>query len=119
MARWITGETIVLIDKIASGKNPLGRTQYQEERVLIPNVIISYPQAEDIETSVNLTGRRAEHVLGIPKGDTHDWNNKEVEFYGKRWRVIGTAIQGMNHLMPLDWNKKVMVESYEQYQSQT
>jgi len=51
--------------------------------------------------------------LAIPKGDTNDWENQEVRFFGERWRVIGMPLQGIDELIPLDWNKKVMVERYE------
>ena len=51
--------------------------------------------------------------MGIPKGDGNNWENKEVLFFGKKWRTIGIAQQGIESLIPLDWNKKVMVERYE------
>ena len=51
--------------------------------------------------------------MGIPKGDENNWENKEVLFFGKKWRTIGIAQQGIESLIPLDWNKKVMVERYE------
>lgn len=48
--------------------------------------------------------------MGIPKGDTHDWEDVIVEFWGKRWRQYGRIIQGIEDLVPLDWNKKITVE---------
>lgn len=113
MARWIKGQMIYLWDQIETGTNPLGKKLYKKQKVPIKNVIIAQPSTEDVEATINLTGRKAEYLLGIPKGDKHDWDGKEVEFYGKTWRVIGTPTQGMPHMMPLDWNKKVLVERYE------
>ena len=34
------------------------------------------------------------------------------EFFGRRWKTIGMPIQGLDHLIPLRWNKKVRVECY-------
>ena len=61
---------------------------------------------------MNLTGKKAVYTLAIPKGDTHDWEDKEVKFFGKRWRTFGIPLEGIEQLIPLDWNKKVMVERY-------
>lgn len=33
--------------------------------------------------------KRAEYELCIPKGDTHIWENRTVEFFGKKWRTFG------------------------------
>ena len=44
---------------------------------------------------------------------SNDWEEKEVLFFGKRWKAFGIPLEGMDHLIPLKWNKKVMVERYE------
>ena len=31
----------------------------------------------------------------------------------KEWRVFGMELEGIEQLIPLDWNKKVYVERYE------
>ena len=48
----------------------------------------------------------------IPKGDTHNWEDAEIEFFGERWRSVGMTTQGLEHMIPLEWNKKVLVEAY-------
>ncbi|HHJ8372345.1 hypothetical protein [Streptococcus pyogenes] len=53
------------------------------------------------------------YTLAIPKGDNHDWGDKEVRFFGEKWRTVGLALEGIEELIPLEWNKKVMVERYE------
>ena len=49
-----------------------------------------------------------------PKGDDHVWTDRTVEFFGETFRTIGNPTQGIDELIPLDWNKKVKVERYEQ-----
>jgi len=51
--------------------------------------------------------------LAIPKGDTNIWEDQEVRFFGERFRVFGKPLQGIDDLIPLEWNKKVTVERYE------
>jgi hypothetical protein len=53
------------------------------------------------------------YVLGIPKGDIHDWSaGTLVQFFGETWRIFGHGIEGIEDLVPGPWNKKVMVASY-------
>ena len=80
---------------------------------LVDNVLISPSSTEDITSQMNLTGRKAEYTLAIPKGDLHDWEDKEVLFFGKRWKTFGIPLEGIEEMLPLTWNKKVMVERYE------
>ncbi|MCR8969276.1 hypothetical protein [Facklamia sp. 7083-14-GEN3] len=109
----IKGIPIVLLDKIEVGKDPLGKTIYEDQKITVENVIVAPTSADDITTQINLTGRKAVYTLGIPKEDTHDWENKEVIFFGKRWRTFGIPLEGIEDLIPLEWNKKVMVERIE------
>lgn len=66
---------------------------------------------QEVLDTLNLTGRRAEYQLAIPKGDPHIWEGQRVQFFGETWRVIGNAIRGIEALIPLEWNQKVTVES--------
>ena len=59
----------------------------------------------------NLTGKKAVYTLAIPKGDQNSWEDNNVVFR-KKWHVLGFAIEGIDENIPLDWNKKVMVERY-------
>lgn len=112
MAR-IKGITVALINKIETGKDPFGSPIYKDAEILIDNVLISPTSTEDIVNRLNLTGKRAVYTLAIPKGDTHAWEDQEVRFFNERWRVFGMVTQGIEGIIPLDWNKKVMVERYE------
>ena len=104
---------MVLIKKIEVGKDPFDKPIYEEEEIIVENVLVSPTSSEEVLNQQNLTGRTAVYTLAIPKGDTHTWENQEVRFFGKRWRVFGIPLEGIESLIPLDWNKKVTVERYE------
>lgn len=108
----IKGIPVILVDKIEIKKDPLGNPIYQEAEISVENVLISPTSSDDVINQLSLTGRKAVYTLAIPKGDIHDWENKEVKFFNKRWKTFGIPLEGLEHLIPLDWNKKVMVERY-------
>ena len=107
------GITITLYEAVESGKNAFNEATYTETPVEVDNVLIAPASESEILDAINLYGRKAVYVLGIPKGDMHEWENRKVTFFGENWRVFGIPSEGLEHLIPLDWNKKVMVERYE------
>ncbi|CAI3468453.1 hypothetical protein [Enterococcus cecorum] len=109
----IKGITVILVDKISDGLDPFGTPIYRDFEIPIDNVLVSPSTSDDMVNQLNLTGKKAVYTLAIPKGDDHDWEDKEVRFFGQTWRTFGFVTQGIEHLIPLDWNKKVMVERYE------
>ena len=109
----IKGITIILIDKVKTSTDPFGAPVFENKEIKVENVLVSPTQSEDIVNQLNLTGKKAVYTLGIPKGDIHECEDKEVHFFGKKWRVFGSIIEGIEELIPLEWNKKVMVEHYE------
>ena len=109
----IKGIDILLIGTIQTGVDDFNSHIFEEKEITVKNVLVSPASTDDITSSVNLTGKKAEYTLGIPKGDTNIWENKEVVFFGKRWKTIGIPQQGIEAMIPLNWNKKVMVERYE------
>lgn len=109
----IKGMTITLIDKVEVDRDPFNKPIYQDKPIEIENVLVAPTSSDDVINELSLSGRKAVYTLAVPKGDTHDWEEKEVLFFGKRWRAFGIPLEGMDHLIPLDWNKKVMVERYE------
>ena len=105
------GITITLYERTESGTDAFNRPTYTETATDVENVLVAPLSDDEIIQTLNLTGRRARYQLGIPKGDTHDWENCRVAFFGEDWRVIGHPTEGHDHLIPLAWNKKVKVES--------
>lgn len=74
------------------------------------DVIIAPVIGQEQADALNLTGRKVVYQLGLPKGDAHQWVGAFVEFFGKRFRVVGEPTEGLEHMIPLRWNKKVQVE---------
>lgn len=106
------GISIVLYTSTQTGTDDFNRPIYTETPVTVENVLIGEPSTDDIVAEINMTGKRLAYTLAIPKGDTHDWTDKTVEFFGERFKTIGEPTQGIDHLIPLSWNKKVKVERY-------
>lgn len=109
----MTGTSILLYSKQKTGEDEFGRPIYTETAETIENVLIGEPTGEEVIDTLNLTGKHLAYTLAIPKGDTHTWKDCKVEFFGETFRVIGAPTQGIEHLIPLCWNKKVKVERYE------
>lgn len=108
----IKGITVTLISKVQTGTDPLGNPIFGDVEIPVDNVLIAPTSSEEVLNQQNLTGRTAVYTLAIPKGDTNIWENQEVRFFGERWRVFGIPLQGIEDMIPLDWNKKVTVERY-------
>jgi hypothetical protein len=108
----LKGITVTLIDKKEIGKDPFGKPVYEDVEVQVDNVLISPMSSDDVVNQLDLAGGKAVYTLAIPKTDSHDWEDKEVLFFDQRWRTFGTPLEGIEDLIPLDWNKKVMVERY-------
>ena len=107
------GIAITLYDKVQTGVDAFNRPVYEDVATTIDNVLIGEPTTEDVINELNLTGKHLAYTLAIPKGDAHEWNDRKVEFFGEVFRTYGEPTQGIEHLIPLSWNKKVKVERYE------
>lgn len=107
------GIDIILYDKVKTGEDPFGRPTYTETPVAVENVLVGEPTGEEITDILNLYGKHVVYTLAIPKGDTHTWTDRKVEFFGETFRAIGAPTQGIDALIPLAWNKKIRVERYE------
>jgi hypothetical protein len=109
----IKGITVTLYEQTQTGTDAFNDPIYTETAINVDNVLV-YPstQTEILET-VNLYGRKAVYTLGIPKGDTHNWENRRIDFFCQSWRSFGIPSQGIEDMIPLDWNMKVTVERYE------
>ena len=113
MAVKVHGISVILHTELTQGEDPFGEAIIKTEPVEVANVLVAPASAEEITNGLNLSGRRAVYTLGIPKGDTNDWENKRVDFFGDSFRTFGAVVQGIDDLIPLAWNKKVMCERYE------
>lgn len=108
----IKGIDVILHQKTEVGEDPFGRPIYDESPILVKNVLVTPASAEAITEELNLSGKRLEYILCIPKGDTNVWEDRVVEFFGRSWRTFGCTQEWIESMVPLSWNKKVKVEYY-------
>lgn len=109
----IKGITVTLYEKVQTGSDPFNKAIYTETPVDVANVLVSPTKAEENLAINDLYGKTAVYTLAIPKGDTHEWEDCKVTFFGKDWHVFGIPLEGIECDIPLDWNKKVTVERYD------
>ena len=106
----MTGATVVLHVRTQTGVDSFNAPIFSETTENVDNVLIGQPTTEEIDSTLSLYGKKIEYILGIPKGDEHDWEDTIVEFWGKRYRTFGMTIQGIEANIPTPWHKKVRVE---------
>lgn len=106
----IHGVTVTLYERTQTGTDALNHPVYEETPVEVENVLVAPAGAQEVLDTLTLTGKRVVYTLGIPKGDAHTWEDCRVDLWGKRFRVFGPVTEGIEDLIPLDWNKKVQVE---------
>ncbi|MGV3011528.1 hypothetical protein [Streptococcus thoraltensis] len=109
----LKGIPVTLIGKIKTGYDPFGQPIFENKSITVQNVLVAPSSSEDITNQLSLTGKKVVYTLAIPKNDSNNWTDREVIFFGKRWRTVGIPTEGIADMIPLDWNKKVMVERYE------
>lgn len=108
----IKGITIIYLKKVEAGRDGFNRPLYSFVEEAVENVLVSPVSSDDFLSTNNLNGKKAIYTLAIPKGDTHDWEDCVVEFFGRRWKSIGIPLEGIEENIPMSWNKKVTVEWY-------
>lgn len=106
------GITVILYEVTQAGMDAFNEPIYSEVPTEVDNVLVAPASSTDINDATNLYGKKAVYTLGIPKGDSHEWENRKVRFFNEDWRVFGIPTEGIDELIPLAWNKKVMVERY-------
>ena len=107
----IAGITITLFRKLNTGqRDGLNRPVIEEDPVEVKNVLIQPVSEEEKRDILDMTGRRAVYKLMLPKGDTNEWTDCRVSFFNSDWRVIGDAMEWIEAMVPLAWNKQIRVE---------
>ena len=109
----IKGITVTLYNKTLDSTDSFGDPVYTETPVEVADVLVYPASSTEILETTNLYGKKAVYTLAIPKGDTHEWEDKKVSFFGKDWHTFGIPTKGIEDNIPLRWNTKVMVERYE------
>ena len=104
------GVTVTLHVRTQSGTDSFGNPTFTDSTKTVANVLIGQPTTEEISSSIELYGKKIEYMLGIPKGNTDDWEDTVVEFWGHSYRTFGFTIQGIEENIPTPWHRKVRVE---------
>lgn len=111
------------IDVLIEVKTPTGQTDgfgqatYTLAWETVSNVLVGQPDSEEVQDTLSLTGKRVVYKLGIPKGDTHDWVNVRVMLpqpysFAGTYMTVEFPVSGIDELVPLSWNQKVLLERY-------
>ena len=113
----IRGTTVILHETVQSGVDPFGAPIYTETETQVDNVLIGQPTTDDITESTQLYGKVIRYMLGIPKGDAHDWKDKKVSWTDAHgtvhvMRTFGFPIMGIEENIPGPWHAKVRCEEY-------
>lgn len=108
----IHGIPIILYNRNDTGlRDELNRpVQGTPIKIQVNNVLVQPLTEQEITDTLNLTGRKAVYRLCLPKGDTHEWSDAYVSFFGKQWHVIGDVMEYIEDMVPLSWNKQIRVE---------
>ena len=114
----IRGIPVTLYETTTTGSDPFGAPIVTEQAVEVDNVLVGEPTTEEMLASTQLYGKEIKYMLGIPKGDTHDWKDKKVSWtdaYGETHvcRTYGFPITGIEANIPTKWHKKVRCTDYE------
>lgn len=111
------GITVTLYAQTITAYDPLGNPIITETPVTVDDVLVGEPTTEDIATATALYQKQIQYMLGIPKGDTHDWMDKKVSWtdaYGRliTCKTFGYPITGVEANIPTKWHMKVRCERY-------
>ncbi len=112
------GVTVTLYAKTQTGVDPFGAPVYSESAETVDNVLVGEPSTDDLTASADLYGKRVDYMLGVPKGDAHEWQDRRVEWtdaYGRtvRAQTFGFPITGVEGLIPGPWHMKVRCRRIE------
>ena len=112
------GTTVTLYEQTITGYDAFNAPIYTETPTQVNDVLVGEPSTDDITTSTELFGKTLVCMLGIPKGDTHDWTDKKVSWvdaYGETHvlQTFGFPITGIEANIPTRWHKKVRCAAYD------
>lgn len=110
----IQGMTVTLYHRIETGRDALNNPIYQwYDAEQVDDVLVGEPTPEERTDELSTSGKMIAFSLGIPKGDTHEWEDSIVEFFGQKFHIFGFPKQGIEANIPLRWHKIYKCERYE------
>jgi hypothetical protein len=108
----IKGTTIQIEVETVTGHDPFGAPIVSVQTEDVTGVLVGQPTTDDVTNALQLYGKKIEYVLGIPKGDTHDWTDATVYIWGDKFHTVGFPQTGIQENIPLKWGQNVKVERY-------
>ena len=108
----IKGTTIQLVSETVVDYDPFGAPVVEKTLEDVADVLVGQPSTDDVTNSMEMYGKRIEYVLGIPKGDTHNWIDTEVIIWGQHYKTFGFPTTGEEANIPLRWGQNIKVERY-------
>lgn len=111
------GLTVTLYEVAQTGTNPFGEPVYTEMPVEVANVLVGEPTSDEMAVATALYQKTIKYMLGIPKGDQHNWVDKKVSWtdaYGMTHvcHTVGFPITGIEANIPTPWHAKVRCEDF-------
>lgn len=92
--------------------DPFGTPIEETTFVDVPGCLVGQPSTDEIAQTMEMYGKQLAYVIGVPKGDTHNWIDTDVIMFGERFKTIGHPMTGIQENIPLDWGMNVKVERY-------
>lgn len=109
----IKGIDVVLYEQFQTGVDPFNKPIFEEKETTVSNVLVEPVSQTEILANYSLDTTRTAYRLCIPKGDNHDWKNKKIKFMNRTFQSYTDIIEYIDDNVPLEWNKKVLVEEIE------
>ena len=109
----IRGISVVLTERIQTGVNEINEPVYEETETVVENVLVGEPKTDEIADALKLYGKKLAYTLYLPKGDSHNWEDAKVTFYGRTFRTFGLPMTLIEENIPeaVLWNTRVRVEA--------
>lgn len=113
----IKGISVTLQKETLTGYDAFNNPIYSYTPTTVDNVLVAEPSTDDVTSALSLYGKKISYTLGIPKGDTNDWTDKEVSWTDAagntvKCRTFGFPVMGIEANVPGPWHKKVKCELY-------
>lgn len=109
----IRGISVTLTERTQTGVNEINEPVYEETEVTVDNVLVGSPKTDEIADALKLYGKELAYTLYLPKGDSHNWENATVTFFGRTFRTFGLPMELIEENIPeaVLWNARVRVEA--------
>ena len=109
----IRGISVTLTERTQTGVNEINEPVYEETEVTVENVLVGSPKTDEIADAFKLYGKKLVYTLYLPKGDSHNWEDAKVTFYGRTFRTFGLPMTLIEENIPeaVLWNTRVQVEA--------